>query len=851
MIDSRMPQVACPCCGGRYEKFLPFGHRQRPNALCPGCRSLERHRMLWLFLQTRTPILREPLSVLHIAPEEALRRPLERLANGFYVSGDLSAPDAMVRMDLTDIPFEDASFDAILCSHVLEHVPDDARAMSELFRVLVPGGWAVIQSPMDPTLATTDEDPSVVSPEERERRFGFREHVRQYGRDYVARLERAGFRVRTIPYAREHGAEAARLFGLNAQEEIFFCEKPGERPAPGRATMPRERRLDPRSAMNLLLARLRRLDAPAEKADAVAAACARQPLVEKEIERLLLRAPEKAAVFDPTVRLLKVWLCHRRGLEAERDYYISAIPSAAERAALRARLGIAPGLPLERLVLLITVDCMRGDRLGCAGRAPAVAPALDAIAAGGAAFPRAYATAGQTAQSFPGLMLSNFFQNFGAGRTVPEHLTSLAEALSRAGFRTVGVNAANPHVSRFYGYDRGFDEYTDFIGDRHFLHEEDAFVDNSDRRLAEPSQEELMALFEDLRAHPDVAAALKELAGKEGLPLARLIAARRRFYPYDAADLVKAFIGSLRARPDAPRQFHWLHLMDLHENITVPFARTHGPGRTGEFSPVQQFLLNLCLGLPAGVQMLRQQPEKYRALYDSAVSYVDVNVEILRAFLEDAGLWPRTLLCLTADHGQELFEEGVFGHGYDRLRANLVHVPLVFGGGIARRLRDAQAAGEIPADRPVSTLDVAPTVLDLLGLPRPESFLGRSLLDPTPRRPYGQSFCGEADNMRREGGRRFTLRGFPAPVKECCRELVYCIEGDWQILHDVSAGRSEAVPIGPAARPDRPPDADALARETVEYFRSVYAPPEEAKAAVMSEAEEALVKGRLADLGYL
>jgi len=498
MNASDAAHVVCPCCGGRFEAFLPFGHRQRPNAQCPKCRALERHRLLWLFLESRTPLLHRPLSVLHVAPEEALRRRLDGAPNLFYVSGDLQAPDAMVRMDLTDIPFEDASFDVVLCNHVLEHIPDDAAALREVFRVLAPGGWAVLQSPVDPDRAETYEDPSVTDPEARRREFGFHEHVRVYGRDYAARLERAGFEVEAIPFADDLDEATLRRHGLLRREPIFLCRRPPapdarERDAASGWTVPRERHLDPRSAMNLLLARLRRLATAPEKLEALDAASARQPLIEGEVARVLGRAPEKAVVFDHTLRSLKVWLSHQRAERTESVYHVCAFPKEAERAALHRRLGAGAAEGLERLVVLVTVDCMRGDRLSANGCPRPITPALDALAAEGVNYRRAYATAGQTSQSFPGLLLSNFFQNFGRSRAVPDALTSVAEVFSRNGYRTVALNAANPHISRFYGYDKGFDEYTDFIGDRNFLHEEDAFVDNSDRRLEAPSQQELMA----------------------------------------------------------------------------------------------------------------------------------------------------------------------------------------------------------------------------------------------------------------------------------------------------------------------------------------------------------------------
>ncbi|MCK4376022.1 MAG: sulfatase-like hydrolase/transferase, partial [Candidatus Brocadiae bacterium] len=362
-------------------------------------------------------------------------------------------------------------------------------------------------------------------------------------------------------------------------------------------------------------------------------------------------------------------------------------------------------------------------------------PAAEALGAEGVSFGRAYSTAGQTAQSFPGILLSNFFQSFGRSRCIPDHLAALPEVMCANGYYTVAYNAANPHVSHFYGYDRGFDEFYDFLAPENFDYLGGVFADNSPRRMLPATEREVRAIFEELQARPDIYDMVKALTGLDGLPLVCHIAQRRRFYPYDAADLVKGAIGTLLAGSDRRKQFYWLHFMDLHENITVPFSRLGG------FSAVEQFLLNTCLASPMGQQVLRGNAEKYGQLYDSAVSYVDMNVEILRNFLADHGLLESSLICLTADHGQELLEGGVFGHGYDRLAEGVVHVPLIFGGGLAGRIDGSHG------DRAVSTLDIAPTILDVCEIAEaPDTFLGSSLNDVRPRPIYGQTFYGGADN---------------------------------------------------------------------------------------------------------
>lgn len=216
--------VECPCCGGRYARFLGVGTAARPAA-CPGCDSRERQRLLFLYLRDRTNLFRDRLRILHVAPEDCLQPTLSRLGNLDYVSADLTSGAAMVRMDVTDIQFPDNSFDVILCSHVLEHVSDDQRAMRELKRILKPGGWAILQVPVDGSRECTVEDPRVTDPTERERLFGQWDHVRVYGRDYPQRLADAGFDVQAVPYATQLGPDVVRACGLNEDEKVYRCRR--------------------------------------------------------------------------------------------------------------------------------------------------------------------------------------------------------------------------------------------------------------------------------------------------------------------------------------------------------------------------------------------------------------------------------------------------------------------------------------------------------------------------------------------------------------------------------------------------------------------------------------------------
>ena len=212
----------CPCCGGSFRKFLPYGLLDRENAKCPNCGSLERHRLIWLYLKDRTNLFSNNLMVLHFAPEMIFQKNLKNSANLDYISADLDPSRAMLRVDITNIYFKDNTFDVILCSHVLEHIQDDRKAMSELFRIIKPGGWSIIQVPRK--REKTFEDDSIKSPEERERQFGQRDHVRRYGRDFKNRLEDAGFKVRVDGYAKELSRELFEKYGL-VDIDIYFCRK--------------------------------------------------------------------------------------------------------------------------------------------------------------------------------------------------------------------------------------------------------------------------------------------------------------------------------------------------------------------------------------------------------------------------------------------------------------------------------------------------------------------------------------------------------------------------------------------------------------------------------------------------
>lgn len=208
-----------PIDGKSYRKFLPYGYgKPRENALSPGTLSLERHRQMWLYLQNETDFFSKNYKVLHIAPEQEFLRRFRKMKNLDYLSADLFSPIVDVKADLLDLPFPDETFDVVFCNHVLEHIEDDRKAMSELFRVLKKGGWGIVQVPMKNSLQETYEDFTIRDPKERQKHFGQYDHVRWYGMDYFSRLESVGFRAVANFYSRNFSAEEIKRYGLMENE---------------------------------------------------------------------------------------------------------------------------------------------------------------------------------------------------------------------------------------------------------------------------------------------------------------------------------------------------------------------------------------------------------------------------------------------------------------------------------------------------------------------------------------------------------------------------------------------------------------------------------------------------------
>jgi SAM-dependent methyltransferase len=230
----RGDKVFCPICNSKFKKFGTFGSEKRENARCYFCGSLERHRLVFKYLSERTNFFNNnsKIRLLHFAPEKSFYDIFSKNQNIDYTPCDLS-PEIhlydgdvkIIKVDITNIPFKENYFDVILCNHVLEHIIDDRKAMSELYRVMKIGQWGIFQVPIDYSRKMTYEDFTITAPKDRKKAFGQSDHVRIYGQDYKDRLKSAGFNVIQDEYIKSFTSEELFRFGLKTSHLIYFCSK--------------------------------------------------------------------------------------------------------------------------------------------------------------------------------------------------------------------------------------------------------------------------------------------------------------------------------------------------------------------------------------------------------------------------------------------------------------------------------------------------------------------------------------------------------------------------------------------------------------------------------------------------
>jgi SAM-dependent methyltransferase len=218
--------VECPVCRSHFRKFMSYGyHTVRKNALCPKCLSLERHRLIWLYLKEKTTFFSELHKVLHIAPEQCFEERFRKMENLTYITADLDSPIADYSCDVQHLPFQDNEFDVIICNHVLEHVDNDHLAMGEILRVMKPEGFAILLVPIDFSRTETYEDPSITSPKDRAKHFLQYDHKRLYGTDFPSRLRNAGFTIREKNFLDEVDEIRKNRFALPAAECMYGYRK--------------------------------------------------------------------------------------------------------------------------------------------------------------------------------------------------------------------------------------------------------------------------------------------------------------------------------------------------------------------------------------------------------------------------------------------------------------------------------------------------------------------------------------------------------------------------------------------------------------------------------------------------
>lgn len=365
-------------------------------------------------------------------------------------------------------------------------------------------------------------------------------------------------------------------------------------------------------------------------------------------------------------------------------------------------------------LLLITIDCLRADHCGFMGYPRPTTPTLDALARESIVFENAQVAGAPTYYSFPAILASRYPLSLGRDMLgVPPQTPTLATALRDAGYRTAGFNAGNPYISRWFGYDQGFETYEDFG-----LTELQPFEVSETSKVSNESAEPFFRKFNRVAARvatrlPIAREIYDELDFRYcyGLEKKKYAGAwdKARKFP-NAAEVTQRALAWLHTQGQAP-YFLWLHYMDPH-HPRYPSAQSLASVGTPAISAESQFFLN---NVWLRSDIARRYRKELMALYDACIRDVDDQIGVLLKELGRLNRQSQTAVVMLSDHGEEFFEHGRLGHSPPSLYQPLAHVPVLIQAANARPQR---------IDTPFSLIDLAPTLLSMLNVGIPVSFQG-------------------------------------------------------------------------------------------------------------------------------
>lgn len=405
----------------------------------------------------------------------------------------------------------------------------------------------------------------------------------------------------------------------------------------------------------------------------------------------------------------------------------------------------------QKCIFLVTVDCLRADFVGCISGKPSLTSHIDTLSRKSVRFTRAFANGPGTNQSFPAILTSTYFLMHKGMRLLP-NFTSLAEVLANNGYKTVAFHS-NPFLSKSLGWGRGFEEFYDFMD---VLQSPSAFVTRQKDRGFLKKLVRLLSTALRANRSTTVQQLLKKIYYRSsGLAI-----------PYLEGEALNSHVFRWIEKNKGEKFFLWMHFMDPHYPYIPPEQYL------SDFSSRQKaFAFNLSIDY--------QKPSEddvpiLESLYRGEVEYVDVCVGEFLKFLEDKGLFDASLILLLADHGHAFMEHGKFGHAYDILYNEVLHVPLIFHGlGHSKEIED-----------PVQLLDVPPTITDILNVRKPSSFRGESLIPivggSKPKKPLiSESAKPDHINLK----------------YDTSKKAISCIAGQWKLIVNEMLQSSELYNI--------------------------------------------------------